>query len=149
MADFDSVNYAALKTELTTDPKGLGLVGMTAAVAAAKLNQVGASAETLPNRVLESFEFTRCIKMSEFDTVFTGWTAGQKEWYARLLASGKIDVGNTSIRTDLGTLFPNATAPISRAAVLAIADRSCSRAEKLWGSGVTVAYYDVERARAS
>ncbi len=37
------MDYNALKTELTTDPLGLGLVAMSAEAAAAKLNEVPAS----------------------------------------------------------------------------------------------------------
>lgn len=149
MADFDPANQAALKTELTTDPKGLGLGAMTDTAAAAKLNQAGASSETLPNRVLESFEFMRCVKMSEFDAVFSTWTAGQKEWFARLVSTGKVDVGNTQVKTDLVTLFPAGTAAVTRAAVLAVTTRTASRAEVLFGAGVIIQYFDVARARAS
>lgn len=141
--------YPALKTEVTTDPKALGLVAMTDDAAAAKLNQVGASAEVLSDRkVLESWEVMNAIDPTEWSTVNASHTPAQKEWFDDLISSGKVDASNARIRAGLGAMFPAGAAPVTRAALLALIDRSCSRAEKVFGAGAFVQYFDVARARA-
>lgn len=143
MAEFDPANYAALKTELTTDPKGLGLAAMTDAAAAAKLNQVGASAETLPvTAPIDAYLVVNATIPADYAAL----TATERDRYAAITGAGKVDPSNANVVSAFAAMFGAGTT--TRTNLQALANRSCSRAEKVWGAGVVVAPWDVARARA-
>lgn len=149
MAELNATQLQTLKTEFTNDPKAMGYSGLTSSACADKLNLVGASGETLPDRKLvNSQEVMGAIDTTEWGSIFSTLTAAQKEWFDDLVAGGTVDASNGRIRTGLGAMFPNATAPTTRAALLALINRSCSRAEILFGAGTVVYEHDVIRARA-
>src|SRR5688572_21578162 len=141
--ELDPSNYPALKTELTTDPKGLGLVGMTDGVAASTLNQLGASADTVPQtQPIDSY----LVINATTSTDWAALSATERTRYQTLTGAGKVDPSNANVTAAFLAMFPAGST--TRANLQALANRSCSRAEKLWGTGVVVAYYDVGRARA-
>lgn len=144
MAELTSQQYPALKTELETDPRGLGLVAMTAKEAAAKLNERGASGETLGDRTtVDAWEVAACVALSEFTDA--GVTAGQRQWLAMVLSAGVVDASSAVLKTGFQAIFGAGTT--TRAALLALVNRPCSRGEKLFGAGVEVGPHDVQRAR--
>lgn len=143
--DFDpgNGNRAALKAELLNDPKALGLVGMTDAQAAAKLNQLGASGETITiTGVIEAWRVINAIDATEYGAL----TAAEKTRLQTITGAGFVDPNNTNVRNAFAAMFAPGT---TRTALLALATPSCSRGEKLFGQGVVIQYYDVGAARAS
>lgn len=133
----------ALKTELTTDPKSLGLVALSGVEAAAKLNLAGASVETLPiETVVDSWRIVSCV-------TFTDWgalAAADRQLLQIIVSANRVDIGNANIRSLFQSLFGAATT--TRANLLALVNKSVSRAEKLFGTGVFIGEHDVLRARA-
>lgn len=143
MSAFNEANYTALKSELTTDPKGLGLAALSDAAAATKLNQVGASAETVPvTSPIDAYLVVNATVPSEYATL----SATERDRYAAITGAGKVDPSNANVVSAFAAMFSPGTT--TRANLQALANRSCSRAEKLWGAGTEVAYFDVARARA-
>ena len=150
MSNFDPANYAPLKTELTTDPKGLGLVAMTGLQAAAKLNLIGASGEfeaVGTQSVIDAWRVANAIDLGEYSAA--GIAANQRSWLAMIMSAGKVDVSNATVRANFGAMFTLATSPTTRAALLALTKRSVSRIEALFGDGIYVDEADVIRARSS
>lgn len=146
-SNFNIANQAALKSELLGDPKGLGLVALGAAAAADKLNLVGASNEfeaVGTQTVLDSWRICNAIDPAEY--AGPSVTAVQRQWLSMLLEGGKVDVSSANIRSGFQLMF--AAGP-TRTAMLALTKRSISRAEALFGLGISVDEADVIRARAS
>lgn len=149
MAELPASSYPALQAEIAGDPKALGLTAMTNLAVAAKLNEVGASSETLADRkAIPAWEVMNAIDTAEWEVRHPLLSTAQRAWFDDLVAGGMVDVSNARVRVGLGAIFTAAAAPNTRAAMLALRERSCSRAEALFGAGVVIGYYDVDRARA-
>lgn len=144
MAILTSVQYPTLKTELVTDPKTLGLPGMDAATAAAKLNEAGASAETkMLETVLPAYKILGATIQAEFDAL----SATEKQRYSIIISAGLVDVSNTNIRAAFQTMFAGGTT--TRANLIALVNRPISRAVALFNIVDLVVFeHDVLRARA-
>lgn len=137
------MNYAALKTEVETDPAALGFAPLVAAEnwqgCAALLNAPKAGFK-LPIGVQPSYRVVGAVKRSEWDAL----TAADKNYLTFLIQAGDVDLSASEIRTALGAIFPAGS--VSRANLLALVDRSGSRAEELFGAGTIIGYEDVIRA---
>lgn len=138
------MTLALLRAEIDNDPKSLGLATLKvqtngAQAVAAKLNEVGASAETLFKDTVPTEEALACIVLTEFNAR----TAVEKTAIDMFFRGAKIKSGNANLRTTMAALFPAGT---TRTALIAIASRSCSRAEALWGEFHTVTDTDVAMA---
>jgi hypothetical protein len=144
MADLPQTSFAALKAELTNDPKALGLVGKTDQQAADLLNTVGLSVETVSvTGVLDAYLVINAVNAAEYGSL----TAAEKTRFETITGAGKVDPNNTNVTAAFAAMFGAGTA--TRTALLALANRSCSRAEKLFGAGTVLNAWDVGRARAS
>lgn len=148
-----AIDYPALKTELTTNPTGITVEGgatLQAAYAAGRdadcanaLNVVRANISVNKGEITIQ-EFTECFDATEFGAI----TAAQREW-VRLIGSGsrvRVDSGSAS-RTGLLAMFPQAQRPITRAALTAVATRTGSRGEQLFGVGTDISPNDIALAR--
>jgi hypothetical protein len=140
------VTIAALRTEIDTDPKALGYATLKLQTngpeaVAAKLNEVGASAETLFKSYVPLEDMLAEIVFSEY----SGWSAAQKTNIDQFLRGLRIRTGSANMRTTLGALIPTGA---SRTAMVALASRSATRAEILFGEGVRVTDQQVAEALA-
>ena len=130
------VTIPALRTEIDTDPKALGYATLRTQsngpeAVAARMNEAGASAETLFKTYVPLEDMLAEIVFSEY----SGWSAAQKTNIDQFLRGTRIKTGSANMRTTLGALIP---AGASRTALVALASRSATRAEILFGEGVTV-----------
>lgn len=135
----DQGNYAALKTELDTDPKTLGYSGKTSQEIADLLNTVGLSSETVNIGVIDSYEIINVLDASEVAALSTT----KLQTLMLITSTGKTDASNANVKLIFQSLFGAGTN--SRTALLALANKSASRAEAL-GFG-TVEKWDIERAQ--
>ena len=144
--DLNESQYAALKTELTNDPLGLGYVRKTDEECADLLNEVAPDNKNPEKRVLrdtvESWEIVGATVYGEYVSL----TATQRDLYGSIVSCGKVNPQNGNIRTIFGQLFGVGTT--TRAQLNDLQYRGSSRAEKLFGSGAVAKYWDVNRARA-
>lgn len=134
---------AALRTELQTDPTGLGYAPLITngddADLAALLNAVRGTITVFRNDI-ESGEIVGSTVLSDFTTL----TSSQQNYYLAIVSQPTVDATNTNLRTSLATLFPAGST--TRTNLQALAQRNGSRAEQLFGTGISVSTADVARA---
>lgn len=139
-----AISYPALKTELTTDPAGLGYVGKTDQQAADLINTVPTVNTDTNRRVkrdrVETWEIVEATVTAEYDAL----SAAEKERYARLTGLGVINPQGTNIQSAFLKMFAAGTTTRTNLSLLQW--RAASRAETLYG--VRVEVWDVARARA-
>ena len=138
------MDYVVLKTELTTDPKGYGYsVFWTNGQdwkLADLLNQVR-DMINIDRGLLEAHEIFECI-------VPTEWVAlsiQEKERIQLILSMGNINSKGTNTRAAFQATFGTGT--ITRANLTALLTRKGSRAEELFGSGTSISWDDIAKAR--
>lgn len=130
------MNFAALKTELTTDPLARGYAGMGDEAAAVSLN---APNRTPDRETLDSGLLMSCVVRSEYDAL----SAADKDYFRQVIAAGSVPI-TSALRQGIGNVFGAATT--TRANIIAALKRVGSRAEELGLGSVTTS--DVARARA-
>lgn len=139
-----AIDYAALKTEIQTDPKALGFAALVTAGndqgIADKLNQVGASGETIGSGVIPTWRIINATDPTEWAAL----TAQEKQRYQTLTGAGLLDTSNTNVRTAFTSMFAVGTA--TRTALNGLTTRSAARAEVLFGAGTVITSADVARA---
>ena len=144
-----AMTLAALKSEILTDPKALGYTALRAQsngpeAVAAKLNEAGASAETLFKAWLPIEEVIAVIVRAEYDAL----SAAAKQFFADVLMRGaRLKSGDANLRASMAGVFASGTA--TRTSLTALASRSASRAEALWGENVLITPQEVADALAS
>lgn len=143
-----------LKVEIDDDianvnrpPSGqLGLNFTDTTGTAALLSVVGGSGETIEPEFMDPGIFQSEVDMDEF---FALTASVQRAWNNLLV--GRTDSGIpiklAGVRTQLGLIWTVTDSPITRAALLALTDRSASRSEVLFGEGARVRHSDVAAAR--
>ena len=129
------VSVSELRTELTTDPTGLGYAAQIAlgndAQLAEMVNQVRTTITVFRNDV-QSWELLASTVKADWDAL----AAGDKDLYQALIAAGRLDATRSSLRNLITALFPAGST--TRTNLQAIAQRTGSRAEQLWGAAVSV-----------
>lgn len=129
-----------LKTELATDPVALGYAGKTAAQKAALLNT---TMRTRNRAALPAIAIWGRITDTEYATL----GADTKALFQAALSAGSIDMTDGAVKSKLSAMFSQATAPTTRAAIIALMSESVPRATEL-GLG-TVTAQDVTDAEAA
>lgn len=144
------IDYAALATEINSDPAGKGYaspkaVGSDAGIAAL-LNQAGSGANFQVNTPpITAAQMLRAIDPAEFKAL----PADEKVQLQILCSSGSIDLQDANTIAILRNIFPAAlsggvpAAPTTRAAVIALVKRNGSRAEFRFGAGTLISPSDV------
>lgn len=134
------VDLAELKTELDTDPTGLGYTGSD-----------GGDAELL-NEPRASIQLNRAtIPMGEiygqidWDDEYLALGDAQKTVFRTITSTVSLDVRSQHIRDAFVAIFGGGSATIAN--LQAILTRDGSRAEELWGHGETVTPSQVADAR--
>jgi hypothetical protein len=133
----------ALKTELTTDPAGLGYAPHLASGSLSPIMEllnaprIGVS---VFRGVISSYEIINATDPAEWAAL----TAAEKQRYQMLTGAGQVDVSNANVRGAFAAMFGAGT--VTRTALVALASRPGSRAEELWGAGTAPTAADLARA---
>ena len=140
-----AIDYAALATEINTDPLALGYAAPKAAgndaAVATLLNTIGATAAYQVNRE----PISTAVFLSHVDSAgFLALLPTQLAQLQCLMVVQTIDINDASTQAILVGIFGNPSA--TRTNIIAILKRQGSRAEVLFGRGVTVSSDDVARA---
>ncbi len=136
-----AIDYVALRNEIQNDPTGIGYaalvtLGADADIAAA-LNLVRQTISVSVNSLTMAKIF-EAIDATEFSAL----SAANLQRLAIILQQGgSVDVKGSNVRAMLGGIFPGGGP--TRTALLAAVSRKGSRAEQLWGSGVSISATDV------
>lgn len=141
---------AQIKNELTTDPNGYGYAQFMPSAdfnppaLAELLNRVRANISIVRTDVTPG-EIRRCILVEEF---ITGQTILMGSWFESLMQSTSNDIvlknpdgTNANDLKNLKRMLVNNSA--SENAVVAIATRSGSRSEQLWGEKTSISVQEV------
>ena len=86
-------------------------------------------------------QFANAIRLSDFIAL----SAAQQSWLQLVVAQRVIDATQANLRADILAVFPAGGAG-TRANLTALAQRSGSRAEQLFGTGTLLTANDVARA---
>jgi hypothetical protein len=142
MALTTAAQIAALKTEITTDPTGLGYAAAVAAGATAQL----AAILNLPRAGISVFrsevsgaDLISAVVLADFLLL----TSAQQQFFLACVGAAPLDATNANLRASLGALFPVGA---SRTALVAAASRQGSRAEQLFGVNVKLNTEDLAAA---
>lgn len=133
------MDYPKLQTEITTDPVPLAYAGKTDQQIADLLNST-TTGRTLPRAQVSKREIFNAIADAEWPT-----TGILQNKLLVLFSQDFVDPTNANARAIIGSIFGPATT--SRANLLALANRTVSRAEEL-NLGGPVAAIDVNRAKS-
>jgi hypothetical protein len=131
---------AQLFSEISTDPKNLGLAALTDDLCADKLNEVGASSEVINRSLVPAFEIEAALVSSDEDVL----TPNEQSQLIALLTPGEVDINDAEVQSKLNDLFNGTT---TRTNLIALETRNASRAEVLWGAGINISLIDVHIAR--
>lgn len=136
-----AINYTQLATEINTDPKSLGYAGKSDEEIAVIMNTPGASAETIFRAYTATEDVVAGIVRSEYDAL----TAADKTYLNEvILKASRLKTGSSTLRTQMAQVFGAATT--TRANLTAVASKSASRGEVLFGENTTISNADVARA---
>jgi hypothetical protein len=140
-------SMAALITEVTTDPKGLGYAaqsGNSASIAdlmntSPEPIAAGSQEQIFRNRA-ESRDLMAGIVLSEFAAL----TQANRDYCTMLFSSPQVNTGDANVRTQATAIFAAGTT--SRTNLVAAAQKNASLSEALWGDGFRVTAVQVSQA---
>ncbi len=136
-------DYIVLNTEITTDPESLGYAGKTDPEVADLLNTVGLSSETIDVGKLDGQKLSMAVEIQEYISLSE---AAQRGWSMILSAGdGQVDVDDQRVVDQIAAVWGPGTT--TRANLLALKIRPCSRAEALFDREINIGHLDVAMAR--
>lgn len=151
------VDIAILRTELATDPLGLGYAAEPSAQLVADLLTLVRPALIVRRADISAAEIAAAIDVADFPALSGNPNAQQLSrerqylaWLAAILSVPAVrllhdDGSPTPVIANFQVMFPAGTG--TRARLVALAERPGSRAEQLFGPGVRVTHEDVAQAR--
>lgn len=145
MADF---SLQALHDEIESDTESMGYKEEGGdwkgdQVIADLLNSTTSSgAQTITRRLVSQKEIVSSIHLAEFEAI----SEARHRYLNTVMRGEVIDATETPVFQALNTIFNNTDMPDSRAVLLARLQRTGSRAEVLWGEGVTITASQVGHA---
>ena len=135
-----------LAAELRDDPAGVGYITPLAAgnhtQLAELLNAPGRSIEVTD---VVASAVVAAINWTEFAALYPSGAGLGPTMLQLLLTPGFVKIREPRVRQALGVIFPP-TAPTTRAALLALQNRTGSRAEERWGEGAQVSATEIAEA---
>lgn len=139
-----AINYAALLTEIITDPNAYGYANKILSGAygelASLLNEVRAEI-VIRKGLVQGYNIINAISVADFEAL-------SQIQLTRLMvvcsASGGVDTASDGTRAIMGGLFGVGA---SRTSLIALGNRSGSRAEQLFGSGTNITHIDLAKAQ--
>lgn len=135
-----TINYATLRTELLTDPAGLGYAGKSDYACAGLLNTVRGSI-AVARDTIPTWMVLDAVAQADLAAL----TANQLQTLHIVISAGEVSIASANIRAIMSALFPAGS--VTRANLVAIVNRTGTRAEQLFGVGTAVTDGDVARAR--
>lgn len=154
------IDYAALRTEILTDPNAYGYAEHRTSgndQAIADLLNLKRATIQIPRADISPREIWEQLDMADMPALANNPSSGQQSqerrdlaWLQGLTGLAQISLVNpngtdTLVRTMFGRLFPAGTG--TRTRLLALSTRQGSRAEQLFGAGTFVGNLDVAQAR--
>lgn len=152
-----AIDYAALKSELQTDPNAYGYAATNGNdVAKADLLNLARAAITIRRSDVPAKDLWEAIDVGDYTALQANPTATQLSlerrylaWMTGLPTFGTVrilndDGSNGPVAANLLAMFPAGST--TRARIVALASRNGSRAEQLFGQGVVVTAQDVGKA---
>ncbi len=153
MAEF---SFAALKTEIDTDPLGLGYKNSPTpgdwkgdqVIADLINNANGTTPRTVNHANVDTGDIRSDVEFAWFD----GLVIAEQSWLEWLTANGSIKVNAhmlqqlAGIPTATDSIWAAADRDAANAAMTSLMQFTGSRAQELWGEGRTVSAGDVGRA---
>lgn len=136
-----AINYTQLANEINTDPKSLGYAGKSDYEIATLMNTPGASAETIFRTYTPTEDIAAGIVRSEYDALAT---AGKTYLNEVILEGDRVKTGDATLRSQIASLFGAGTQ--TRTNLTAVASKSATRGEVLFGEDTTISDTDVARA---
>jgi hypothetical protein len=132
-------SMAALMSEVTGDPKGMGystLAGNADSIAV-RMNTspepvAVANQEQIYRARIPSSDLMSAIVLSEFEAL----SQARRDYCLMLFSAAQINTGDQNVRDQIVAIFPGNTVSLGRLA--AAAQKNASRAEALWGDGFHV-----------
>lgn len=134
------IDLAILKTEIDTDPTGLGYVASDDAGNREKLNRLR-SAIRFDRFLIPAHEVLKATDAGEWEAL----SAKEERRFALIISAGEVDVKSANTRTAFLAMFGPGTA--TRTNLGALQTRDASRAEELFGEFVRVAFHHLVEAR--
>lgn len=141
-----AINYAALKAEGVNDPLGLGYAvhfGTGNDQAIADLLNTPRQGATVNRTIVPAWEVVNAVVPAEYAAL----TATYRDYLTFVVSATEVQLGGGGVRDGLGAVFPAQSA--TRANLLALLTKQASRAEQLFGFGVTITPDDIAKARAA
>jgi len=144
---FSTTDLPALKTELTTDPTGIGYAPLIAAgnhQGIADAINLARATITVRRGVRSGIDVMNAIALADFEAA----TTGRQQYILALVTPVEgVDLSNDIIRANLGSIFAAGNA--TRTRLLAAADKNpASRAEQLWGINTVISTQQIGAALA-
>ena len=140
------IDPVALKTELDTDPNGLGYAVHMASgnnTALVLLLNEPHAADQVNRGIVPAHEVITSTDAVEWAAL----SDVEKSRYDTITGAGEVDASAVNVRAAFAAMFGAGTT--TRANLLAIGQRDGSRIEALFGAGVTATLDDVRKARVS
>lgn len=141
-----AISIPALTSELTVDPVALGFAPLVAVgdhsglVSLLNAERSGAPAVWLDE--VPAYQIRTRITLADYGVL----TTANRNYLAFLLGGEAVDFSVAALRADLSAMFPQASTPTSRAAILAIVQKTPTRGEELFGVGTVITLADVAAA---
>ncbi len=141
------IDHSALKTELDTDPNAYGY-GVGPRADADLLNEIRV-AITIARDTVTPQDIVSAVDPAEYEAL----SAAKRSTWELMMSAARGGINDLTTVNWAGvsgyvrTVFAGAGGAISRPALLALADRTGSRSEELFGAGVKVTPRDVRIAR--
>ena len=138
------ISYTALKAEAVADPLGIGYAPHIASgndQAIADLFNTPRQGATVSRTLVPAWEVVNAVVPTEYAAL----TAAAREYLTFAVAAGELQLGGGGVRDGLAAVFAANTA--TRANLVALLDKPATRAEELFGFGVTITTDDIAKAR--
>lgn len=142
-----TIDYAALKSEILTDPVNVGYApfvtsGQDQAIADLLNAKTGNGVGQVPREPISAADFIAAINATEMATL----TALQLTQVQIIAGASTVNIGDSDVQAWVSQTFGQVTAPNTRTTLTALATRIASRAEVLFGAGTRISSSDVSFA---
>jgi hypothetical protein len=130
-----AITLAALKAELQNDPTARGYAAPLAEgnyQAVVDLLNALRDGATVGRSLVPAWQFVNCIVPSEYAAL----TVPQRDYLTMVAAAGDVQLGGGAVRDALTAIFAGGTT--TRTNLVALLNRPATRAEELFGDGVTI-----------
>jgi hypothetical protein len=132
-------SLSALRTEVTTDPKGLGYAaqaGNSDSIAVLMNTSPEPIAAGQQEQIYRNYVDTRDLIASLVLSEVAALTQGNRDYLSITFSTAQVKTGDSNLRTQIGTVFASGTT--SRTNLTNAAQKNATRAEALWGDGFRV-----------